>query len=55
MKRKPCEARRTDHRANLVPSEGEREERLGRSVLNCHAVKGRLSKPLGSPQTTVVS
>lgn len=40
----------SDHHANLTLREGEREGRSGRSVLNCCAIKGRLSKPLGSPK-----
>ena len=45
----------SDHHANLVLSEGEREGRLGRSVLNCHAVKEGSANHCAAPQTAVVS
>lgn len=39
----------SDLNINLTSSEGERERRLGASILDCPAVGARVDKAVGSP------
>lgn len=43
----------SDHYGSLTPSEGEREEKFGRSFLSCHQIQGRFSNTVRSPWVKV--